>query len=387
MKKMFKIILSYLLITFNTFVFAIESKKENVLKIGALLPLSGELKSLGEDMLYAINLALHDIDNPKIKIYPKDSGSKKEKIIQACKEFRDQNIKVIIGPTDSEFFKELDNFNDLIFISLSNINSKQKKNIIMMGINLESQLIAIKKFIKKEKKKKTVILYPKNEFSKHVEENIKSANFTNTKLFSYSSDPKILTKQIEKLTNYKQRKTNLESRVKKLEGSEEPKDIRELNLLKQRYTLGKVNFDSLIIVDFGDGLKSVLTSLAYTDVSDKDILITTANQWFDNEVFKETSIKNFYFPSINLKNFQKFNKKFYEIYNYKPNEITILAYDIVGLIYYVWKNEKNINSSNNFNLNTDIKGKIGNFKISENKVTQKLLIYKIENGKFIENKF
>ena len=387
MKKMFKIILSYLLITFNTFVFASESKKENVLKIGALLPLSGELKSLGEDMLYAINLALHDIDNPKIKIYPKDSGSKKEKIIQACKEFRDQNIKVIIGPTDSDFFKELDNFNDLIFISLSNINSQQKKNIIMMGINLESQLIAIKKFIKKEKKKKTVILYPKNEFSKHVEENIKSANFTNTKLFSYSSDPKILTKQIEKLTNYKQRKTNLESRVKKLEGSEEPKDIRELNLLKQRYTLGKVNFDSLIIVDFGDGLKSVLTSLAYTDVSDKDILITTANQWFDDEVFKETSIKNFYFPSINLKNFQKFNKKFYEIYNYKPNEITILAYDIVGLIYYVWKNEKNINSSNNFNLNTDIKGKIGNFKISENKVTQKLLIYKIENGKFIENKF
>ncbi len=387
MKKMFKIILSYLLITFNTFVFAIESKKENVLKIGALLPLSGELKSLGEDMLYAINLALHDIDNPKIKIYPKDSGSKKEKIIQACKEFRDQNIKVIIGPTDSEFFKELDNFNDLIFISLSNINSQQKKNIIMMGINLESQLIAIKKLIKKEKKKKTVILYPKNEFSKHVEENIKSANFTNTKLFSYSSDPKILTKQIEKLTNYKQRKTNLESRVKKLEGSEEPKDIRELNLLKQRYTLGKVNFDSLIIVDFGDGLKSVLTSLAYTDVSDKDILITTANQWFDDEVFKETSIKNFYFPSINLKNFQKFNKKFYEIYNYKPNEITILAYDIVGLIYYVWKNEKNINSSNNFNLNTDIKGKIGKFKISENKVTQKLLIYKIENGKFIENKF
>ena len=387
MKKKIKIILSYLLITFNTFVFASESKKENVLKIGALLPLSGELKSLGEDMLYAINLALHDIDNPKVKIYPKDSGSKKEKIIQACKEFRDQNIKVIIGPTDSEFFKELDNFNDLIFISLSNINSQQKKNIIMMGINLESQLIAIKKLIKKEKKKKTVILYPKNEFSKHVEENIKSANFTNTKLFSYSSDPKILTKQIEKLTNYKQRKTNLESRVKKLEGSEEPKDIRELNLLKQRYTLGKVNFDSLIIVDFGDGLKSVLTSLAYTDVSDKDILITTANQWFDDEVFKETSIKNFYFPSINLKNFQKFNKKFYEIYNYKPNEITILAYDIVGLIYYVWKNEKNINSSNNFNLNTDIKGKIGKFKISENKVTQKLLIYKIENGKFIENKF
>ena len=386
MKKIFKIILSYLLITFNTFVFAIENKDENILKIGALLPLTGELKGLGEDMLYAINLALHDIDNPKIKIYPKDSGSKKEKIIQACEEFRNEDIKIIIGPTDSEFFKELYNFEDLVFISLSNINSDFKKNIIMMGINLESQLLAIKKFIQKEKKKKTVILYPKNEYTKHVEKNIRSANFSGAKLFSYSKDPKVLTKQIEKLTNYKQRKINLSSRIKKLEGSEEPKDIRELNQLKQRYTLGKVNFDSVIIIDFGNGLKSVLTSLAYTDVSEKDILIITGNQWFDDSIIKETSIKNFYFPSIDLKNFEKFNKKFYETYNYKPTEITILAYDIVGLIYYVWKNEKSISSANNFNLKTDIKGKIGKFKISDNKVIQKLNIYKLEEGKFIKNK-
>ena len=386
MKKIFKIILSYLLITFNTFVFAVENKDENILKIGALLPLTGELKGLGEDMLYAINLALHDIGNPKIKIYPKDSASKREKIIQACEEFRKENIKIIIGPTDSEFFKELHNFEDLIFISLSNINSNPKKNIIMMGINLESQLIAIKKFIEKEKKKKTVILYPKNEYTKHVEKNIRSANFSSTKLFSYSKDPKVLTKQIEKLTNYKQRKINLNSRIKKLEGSEEPGDIRELNQLKQRYTLGKINFDSVVIIDFGNGLKSVLTSLAYTDVSEKDILIITGNQWFDDSILKETSIKNFYFPSIDLKNFEKFNKKFYETYNYKPSEITILAYDIIGLIYYVWKNEKNINSPNNFNLKTDIKGKIGKFKISDNKVIQKLNIYKLEEGKFIKNK-
>ncbi len=386
MKKIFKIILSYLLITFNTFVFAIENKDVNILKIGALLPLTGELKNLGEDMLYAINLALHDIDNPKIKIYPKDSGSKKEKIIQSCEEFQKEGIKVIIGPTDSEFFKELNKFQDLIFISLSNMNSDNKENVIMMGINLESQLLAIKEFIKKEKKKKTVILYPKNQYTKHVEKNIKSVNFTNTKLFSYSKDPKILTKQIEKLTNYKQRKINLNSRIKKLEDSEEPKDIRELNQLKQRYTLGKVNFDSVIIIDFGDGLKSVLTSLAYTDVSEKDILIITGNQWFDDSILKETSIKNFYFPSINLKNFKKFNKKFYKTYEYKPNEITILAYDTVGLIYYIWKSQKNIVSINNFNLKTDIKGKIGNFKISDNKVIQDLNIYKLEEGKFIENK-
>ena len=91
------------------------------------------------------------------------------------------------------------------------------------------------------------------------------------------------------------RKINLDSRIKKLEESDDPKDIKELSKLKQKYTLGKVNFDSIIILDFGDSLKSVLTSLAYTDVSDEEILIITGNQWIDQSLLEETSIKNFYF--------------------------------------------------------------------------------------------
>ena len=129
-----------------------------------------------------------------------------------------------------------------------------------------------------------------------------------------------------------------------------------------------------------------MTSLAYTDVSGKDILIITGNQWFDDTILEETSIKNFFFPSINLKNFNKFNETFYEIYKYKPNEITILAYDSVGLIYYLWNNSGGIKSVNNFNFKTEIKGKIGKFIISENKVIQKLDIYKLEEGNFIRNK-
>ena len=109
-----------------------------------------------------------------------------KKIIQACKEFQE----------------ELKNFDDLIFLSLSNMDSNIKDNVVMIGINLESQLLAIKKFINKKKKKKKVILYTDNEFAKYVEKNIKLINFSNLRLFKYSEDPKVLTGQIEKLTNY-----------------------------------------------------------------------------------------------------------------------------------------------------------------------------------------
>ena len=386
MKKIIIIFLSYLSLIFNTFVFAVENNNTNILKIGILAPFSGEFKFMGETILFSVNLALHDINDDSIKIYPKDSGSNKEKIISACKEFQEEGINIIIGPIDSTFTNELKRFDDLVFLSLSNMNSSIEKNIMMMGINLESQLLAIKNFIDKKNKKKTIILYPDDDKAKHIEKKIKELAFSNSRTFKYSNDSEVLTGQIEKLTNYKQRKINLESRVKILEKSELPKDIRELNQLKQKYTLGKVNFDSVVIIDFDDGLKSVLTSLAYTDVSEKDVLIITANQWFDNSILSETSIKSFYFPSINLNNFKSFNQKFFKTYEYYPNEISIISYDITGFIYYLLKNNKKIKSSGDFNLKEEIKGKIGSFVISENKVIQKLEIYKLEENKFIKNK-
>ena len=255
MKKIILLILSYLLISFNTYVFSAEDKNKSLLEIGVLAPFSGELKDLGEEILYSVNLALHDLGKPNIKIFPEDSGSQNEKIVEACEKFRNDKIKIVIGPVQSKLTNKLYDCNEIIFLSLSNMNSNINKNIIMLGINLESQLLSIRSFIETKKRNKTLILFPKNVYTKHIEKNISQINFTNSKIFKYDQDPEKLTKQIERLTNYKQRKINLESRIKKLEGSDQPKDLRELKNLKQKYTLGKINFDSIIILDFGDSLK------------------------------------------------------------------------------------------------------------------------------------
>ena len=132
----------------------------------------------------------------------------------------------------------------------------------------------------------------------------------------------------------------------------------ELKRLEQRYTIGKVNFDSVVIIDFGDSLKSVLTSLVYSDVDQKEVLIVTVNQWFDKSIFLENSIENLYYPSVDIKNFQN-TKKYSKIYGLQPTEITILTYDALGLIYYIW-NKKNykITSIKDFIIKDNIKGKL-----------------------------
>ena len=152
--------------------------------------------------------------------------------------------------------------------------------------------------------------------------------------------------------------------------------------LDQLYTLGEVNFDSVIIIDFGNSLKSALTSLIYSDVNQDKVLFTTINQWFDESIFYENTIKNLYYPSISYKEFIKYNKRYFNKFKVYPNEITILTYDALGLIYYLWKNNGNIKSINDFSFKNKIKGKIGTFSFKDKKVTQELSIYKVANKKF-----
>tara|TARA_B100001996_G_scaffold358723_1_gene323489 strand:- start:621 stop:1775 length:1155 start_codon:yes stop_codon:yes gene_type:complete len=376
-------ILFYISIFFNSNSMCDENNKE--LKIGLLAPFSGIYKNLGDSLLLSTQLALNELNNKKIIIIPRDSGSNdKEKLNAAIQEIISSGAKIIIGPPDSGDFEEIKKYKDTIFISLSNKESKIENNIISIGISLESQMKTIEDFIIKQKKKKTVIMYPKNEYTKFIDERIKSIKLKNYKVFKYNPDPKVLTGEIEKLTNYSQRKRNLSIRIKMLEDKDDEASKRELLRLEQKYTLGKINFDSVIIIDFGSSLKSVLASLVFADVNERDVLFTTVNQWFDESIFYENSVKSLYYPSINFDNFKKHNNKYYKTFKLYPNEITILAYDALGLIYYVWNKNNGINSINDFFLKEKIKGKIGNFNFNEKKVTQELKIYKAENKKFKE---
>jgi ABC-type branched-subunit amino acid transport system substrate-binding protein len=373
--------LSYIFLLFNTSLSANDEK----LRVGLLAPFSGEYKNLGESLLLSTQLALAEIDNDNIIIIPRDSGSNdKQKLNLAIREIVDGGAKVIIGPMTSSSFKEVEKYKNIIFISLSNKQPKISNNLINIGISLESQLEAIEQLLIKEKKKKTVILYPKNEYEKFIDEKIKLMKLKSYKIFKYSSDPRILTGEIEKLTNYSQRKKNLNARINILKKKDDAQSQRELKVLERLFTFGSVNFDSVIVIDFGSSLKSVLSSLAYTDVNESAVLISTVNQWFDESIFKENLVKTLYFPSVDMKNFKKYNKNYFESFGIKPDEITILAYDALGLIYYVWKKNKGINNINDFFIKEKIKGKIGTFEFKDKKVSQQLKIYKTEKNRFKE---
>ena len=152
MKNKFIAILSYLLIFFNSNL--LSNENNNTLKIGLLAPLSGEYKELGNSLLYSLQLALNEIDDKNVFIIPQDSGSNNKQMLNdAIQEIRSKDINIVIGPINNEDFGEVKKFNDVIFISPSNIDPEFQQNVISIGISFESQMMALVKFIKQQKKK------------------------------------------------------------------------------------------------------------------------------------------------------------------------------------------------------------------------------------------
>ena len=376
MNNFLKILFFVLLVLKTTISYSDDTK----IKIGVLAPLSGDNKDLGQQIINSIRMALIDIDDNSIEIYPKDTKSDPNITLRSALELEKMGINLVIGPIFHEnliFLKDVEN---ITFLSLTNKTIDLSKNIISAGINSTSQLKTIKKFLELNEIKKTILLIPDLSYDLEIKKGIKNSKLRFFREYYYNIEPTKLTKQIEEITNYDKRKQNLLDEILRVENSDDINKEKKIENLKKKYTLGNLKFDSVIIADFDESLKSVITSLLYTDVSPKEKFIITLNQWFDESLLKETNAQPIYYPSINKKNLDDFNLKFKKKFDYKPNHLSLLSYDLIGLIYYLSLKNDSKEIYKSFQTKNIFKGKIGIFEIKDNKINHKLNFYQINEG-------
>ena len=381
MKTLFKTIL---FIIFSILISPNKVFAENKIRIGLVVPLSGEYAFVGESIIKSVRLALNQINDERIEIVPEDSGANPIDTLRTSKKLYTQGIKIIIGPVFNESSRYLDELKEVTFISLTNKIYGNPPNVISAGVNAISQLNTIDKFRKINEIERSIILIPRTDYRKEIDEALTKTELKLKDKFFYDTDPTLLTAQIEKITRYPQRKQNLLDEIKRIEDSNLNNKEKKIENLKKRDTLGGINFDSVIIADFDESLKSVATSLLYTDVSSTRVSYITLNQWFDDSLLKETSLQPLYFPSINKENYESFKSEYKDAYQTNANQLSFLSYDLVGLVYFlIYSNDFNLDE-NVFYKKNKFKGKIGIFEIDKNVITHQLNFYSIDKEKLIK---
>ena len=332
---------------------------DKVIKIGLLLPFSGEQKELGKAIYNALEMALFETQSKNIKLIFRDSGDTDEKAIFSAKELEKEGVSILVGPifsSQASAIRKVINKEIPIFSFTNDENIKQK-GLWVLGFSPQQQIKAIFKEIKNNAIKDVAIIIPNSVYGERaLQESRKQSTQNNIKIHNiYFYDT---------LSN----------------------DFSDLgSLLDQEKN---IKYNGLLIIASGKQLKEISARAQYRGINPKEIKYFGISGWNNPEVLDEPALLGGHFIAPQQYSFEAFVSRYFKIYNSVPIEISGLGYDILALCSAALKKAKNMSDFNKFLTNpSGFNGIFGFFRIDNNgTISRKFVSYKVMERNFLRQR-
>ncbi len=352
----------------------------NKIKIGVMLPLSGEHSEIGNLILNAMEMAIFQNAESKLEFHVKDTEAKPDKAKEVLSELIDEGINIVIGPLFSKTLAALQaqvtSNNISVFALTNNINLKNK-GIWIFGVDPQAQTEKVLQYALDKGSKNIAALLPQNAYglllfdaiSNFTEENllqIKKIEFYN---FSIDNQQKIaqkLSKGFEEYQLYLDKLKELEI--------EDVESNGELSIKKP--------FDSIFIAANGQNLRVLSSQLQYNNVDPKLVQYLGLSSWEDSSILSEPALEGGVFVTTSEMYQEKIKLIYKNSFRKEMPKIAMIAYDIVALLGSLDHLENHININDLVNDEGYI-GLRGLFRLKKNGIVERTFqLKKIKNKKF-----
>ena len=354
---------------------------DKIIRIGLLLPLSGEFYQIGKSLLDSAQLALEKTSNKNLEFYIIDTKEEAQ-LYKNLSYLINNDVDLFLGPIFTKTVLKVKDYLDgqnIPIITFSNNSEVSGSNVYVFGLTIEDELNSIYEYSIDGGINKFAVIVPDNEYGNKIKNKINKFhsinNNSSSQFIFYPTENPDYYKIAREVSNYDERKLDLDNRVKLLE---------ELKLLRNKDTLGEVDFEAVVIIarSFSE-LTNFISILPYYDVDPKKVKFIGNSIWGKELILKEPSMKNSYFSSLDLNARKKFQDEYKKIYKNNPHSLAALAYDLVGLISSLNIEYGKITREI---LHSDLgyKGINGWFRFDESgRVERRPLIFHIGSDKFI----
>ena len=115
-----------------------EANFNDKIKVGVMLPLSGEHSEIGNLILNAIEMAIFQTEENKLELHIKDTEAKSDKAKKVLSELIDEGVKVVIGPLFSKSLAAIQSKvakNNINIFALTNNINLRNKGIWIFGVD------------------------------------------------------------------------------------------------------------------------------------------------------------------------------------------------------------------------------------------------------------
>tara|TARA_B100000401_G_scaffold186000_1_gene125059 strand:- start:2511 stop:3806 length:1296 start_codon:yes stop_codon:yes gene_type:complete len=367
-----------------------DSTQEKNLEIGLLLPLSGQNYRIGRSLLNAAQLALDKTQQNNINFKIIDTNDEK-KFLTDLYSLIEEDINFVIGPVfTSKVMQVRDILNEknIPIISLSNNSILEKNKLFVFGLTLEDEINRLLIYSSHKNLENYSVVIPRNEYGYRVKEEIEKFRSQHNslvfKFIFYDTNAPDFYALSKAISNYEERRMNLENEIKILENENSEQANKKLKRLKKMDTYGDLDFQAIMIFTQNyEELSNISSILPYYDVDPKKIQFMGNSVWSNNSSLKEPGLQNGFFTFTNMKNKRQFENEYIKVFNTNPHSLSSLTYDLVGLIGKL-HNKNNLFEVEQLFNEFGFIGIDGWFQFQKSgKVLRKPDIYEIKNQKFI----
>ncbi len=287
-----------------------------VVKVGLLLPLTGQSETLGKALQDAAVMALFDkyatlkgpMASTRVELVPEDTKGTADGARQAAADAVNAGAELIIGPLYAQevhAIKPLAATGKVSLLSFSNNPGVAGEGVFTLGFNPDAQTQRVMRYaFTQGKVGRLAVLAPNNTYGRKVVD----AAREEAALFGVEVSP---------IIRYAPGSGAL------------PQDIKQL--VAEGSTGARFDFDALFLPEGGAVLGPMLDELAKNHVNPQTVQFLGTGLWDSRELIEQYNLSGAWFASGPPRFYDAFEQRFMASYDYKPPRIATLAYDAVAL--------------------------------------------------------
>jgi len=290
-------------------------------RVAALLPLSGKVEIMGQNLKNAAMLALGDLNNNNLVLEFYDTKGTAAGARIAMENAINAGSSLILGPLLSEetaAVTEQAKAANIPVISFTTSPSVLQEGIYTLGLLNEEQIERIVKYSAEKGRLKIAIVIPNNHSGINMLKAAINAAAANGAT-------------IVKAGFYEPSAMDFTSLVTAMAGPEKVKASQTKPKPGEEVEKVELDFNALIIPEFGNRLKALASMFSFYDVSAPEVLFLGTSVWANTNLSKETELYGAVYPVISASRMTRFAQKYYAMFNERPNSLGILGYDAVAL--------------------------------------------------------
>ncbi len=344
---------------------SVYNENAEAFKVGVLLPLTGKSSVYGIGLKNAAMMALEDTNNANLLLKFFDTQSSPQGANEAIKQALNADVDLILGPLMSEEVLAISDkafANNVPVISFSTSPNVLKEGIYTLGLLSDEQVKRVISYAASKQRSKIAILVPDTKAGLNIAKsavlNAPKYGANVVKIGFYPANTLDFAPIVKSVTDYDKRSEEITKKKKVLEKLANDGDLnaaKELKMIKNVYTTGEVDFDTVLIAETGSRLKSAAVMFGYYDLYYPDLMFLGTSVWENTSLNKETTLYHGIYPVISRVHNEYFVKKYENLFGATPNQLYSFAYDGVALASAL-ANKDNENIYDNI---TDSDGYIG----------------------------